>query len=81
MPTKGSNSRKAEANVTGTKLKEVKVLRQEMVTVVLKPCPFCGTTDVVNNEHCVSCALCGTEGPKNANAYRAVNLWNTRIKE
>jgi Lar family restriction alleviation protein len=59
----------------------------------LKPCPFCGSTDVVvgyrDTEYMgfffFACQNCSTQGPcvKHGDHYesRATEAWNTRAKE
>jgi len=49
----------------------------------LKPCPFCGFTDVEpyrsgDNNHYVECPRCGTFGPDCDSRQEAIDVWNTR---
>jgi Lar family restriction alleviation protein len=54
----------------------------------LIPCPFCGSTrivnwlshDVVKNMWCVFCETCNSEGPHSENEEEAIILWNKRAE-
>jgi len=58
----------------------------EIVTVRrLKPCPFCGYTEVVYSKYTrtVDCGSCGAEGPVPSEIdddaeNESIELWNTR---
>lgn len=54
----------------------------------LKPCPFCGDTDITNDDivwlgayrQCwVQCARCGAHGPDWRGELAAIEAWNERI--
>lgn len=50
-----------------------------MSETTLKPCPFCGGTDVVLNGYSVECRTCGTMGPDDTRKGRNPSEdWNTR---
>jgi len=51
-----------------------------MARAKLKPCPFCGSTNVKRLDlwQCVMCLHCGACGPTHYDRRRAVRLWNTR---
>lgn len=49
----------------------------------LKPCPFCGATDIEPwtddyGSEVVFCRHCGTTGPQGVTQARAIRWWNTR---
>jgi Lar family restriction alleviation protein len=51
---------------------------------MLKPCPFCGTSQWLcllgTNHYWVHCEECGTEGPYKASKFDARAAWNRRAK-
>lgn len=53
----------------------------------LKPCPFCGNTDIGINRkpysmlHYSFCDECGTTGPLGLGEKDAIKKWNTRVEE
>jgi len=54
---------------------------------MLRPCPFCGSTDigffehVFTGDHSVICRGCGGEGPRRMGRDGAVRLWNERLDD
>ena len=51
----------------------------------LKPCPFCGSTDVYTMGHkddgwYARCNKCSAEGPTGETDEKAKKAWNTRQK-
>ena len=54
------------------------------IEATLKPCPFCGSTDICINSPGVwiDCNCCGAEGPTPSNLWKtiheAVEAWNRR---
>lgn len=55
----------------------------------LKPCPFCGGTNVVVDEfwerydepYFIACNECGASGPYTHKKEEAIELWNRRVNE
>ena len=51
----------------------------------LKPCPFCGSTDIDwdGGGHAMFCGACNSVGPETANESRldAIAAWNSRPAE
>ena len=49
----------------------------------IKPCPFCGSTDIDCNGHFVSCADCHSSGPDETLPDRdwVIARWNRRPEE
>ena len=53
------------------------------MTDALKPCPFCGSTDLYatsngHESHSVGCNFCGIEGPAAPTDSTARDVWNDR---
>lgn len=56
----------------------------------LKPCPFCGSSNVKNEwvyagtdleEYWVECMNCGGKGPWDSDQQQAIEEWNTRVNK
>lgn len=49
----------------------------------LKPCPFCGNTNVKWQEvrHSVVCLYCEAFGPSSDAEVNAIKEWNTRVTD
>lgn len=52
----------------------------------IKPCPFCGVTDIKSwtddlNNQVIFCRYCGATGPQGATKERAILRWNKRVEE
>lgn len=49
----------------------------------LKPCPFCGNTDVYSSPHVpfIVCKKCRCWGPKKRTVKQAIDAWNRRAGE
>ena len=58
-----------------------------MSDVKLKPCPFCGCTDIMVwrishiGPYAARCPNCITYGPQRYDEEEAVALWNRRVEE
>ena len=57
------------------------------ITYKLKPCPFCGSTDVEtiyrfdgNGSHSVMCQRCGAQSAPCDTEQYATEKWNTRVE-
>jgi Lar family restriction alleviation protein len=44
----------------------------------LKPCPFCGSTDVEYIDFYVACNRCSAMGPSDESDIDIIKAWNTR---
>ena len=57
----------------------------ELKGAEIKPCPFCGESDihlVKDNEiHWCCCTTCGVEGPARSSRATAVQCWQKRKQE
>ncbi len=55
------------------------------MSIELKPCPFCGSTDLTSEQSYVVCINCGALGPDIDDLPKGPNspfeAWNRRIKE
>ena len=62
-----------------------------MRRVKLKPCPFCGTDDIMGSSmtshyamphqvYWMECCACNTRGPEKSEVLEARNAWNRRPK-
>lgn len=60
------------------------------MTNKLKPCPFCGETELIGvrfrrllnmDFHCGYCLICGASGPVNVDKQKAKEAWNRRAVE
>lgn len=49
--------------------------------IELKPCPFCGSTDIRNRGAYCACQNCGTSGPDLRDDGSAEYKWDSRVIE
>ena len=56
-----------------------RMLLFQRIATKLKPCPFCGETQVTFSYWAVRCSACGATGPFSASEETATLKWNTRI--
>lgn len=50
----------------------------------LKPCPFCGSKDILESGYQVNwitCLNCECDGPLEKTKQEAIKAWNKRVKE